>query len=86
MSKSKTRAFNLGADKRENFVNFATARTERVLQALRVLSNCGGPAYQGTPAEIDAIEAAILAEAEAAISALRNGKSAAGVARFKLPK
>ncbi len=77
------RAFSIGADKRANFQNFAADRTERALQALRVLSNCGSRAnYEPTPAEIDAIEAAILAEVETTLAALRHGKSSDGRKRF----
>lgn len=79
------RAFSIGADKRENFKNFAADRTDRVLQALRVLSNCGSRAnYEPTPGEIDAIENVLLAQVEATIADLRNGKSTDGRAKFTL--
>lgn len=70
---NKVRKNKLGEDKRANFKSFATARTKRVLTALKALSNCGNKAsYESTPAEIQQIENAIKAATEKCMNTLKS--------------
>ncbi len=48
------------ADKRDTFVRLATARTNAVIEKIRVLSNCSNPyAYEYTEDDVKRIFAAI---------------------------
>lgn len=82
----RERSISIGENKAENFENFAADRTERVLVALRVLSNCGNRAnYEPTEAMIDEIQERILAALDSTIDALRSGQKEERV-RFSFTK